>query len=74
MSLTYKLSYFFALAHYFSGLVAEENKKYGQSVCYFEAAGERLKEAWKNAEKISSSSTNVFKDAHTFTNDVVLGK
>ncbi|CAF0965313.1 unnamed protein product [Adineta ricciae] len=74
VALTYKLSYYLALAYYFSGLVAEESKKYGQSVCYYEAAVERLKEAWKNAEKISSDKTNVFKDAHTFTYDVVMGK
>ncbi|CAF0888609.1 unnamed protein product [Adineta steineri] len=74
VSLTYKLSYYLAITYYFSGLVAEENKKYGQSVCYYEAGVERLKEAWKNAEKISSDKANVFKDAHTFTNDVVMGK
>ncbi|UJR14946.1 hypothetical protein I4U23_001927 [Adineta vaga] len=74
VALTYKLSYYLAIAYYFSGLVAEENKKYGQSVCYYEAGVERLKEAWKNAEKISSDKANIFKDAHTFTYDVVMGK
>jgi hypothetical protein len=54
--------------------VAEEGKKRGQAVCYFEAAVERLKEAWKNAEKISSDKTTVFKDVHTFTSDVLMGK
>ncbi|CAF1159923.1 unnamed protein product [Rotaria sp. Silwood1] len=72
--LTYKLSYYFALTYYCCGLIAEENKKHGQSVCYYEAAVERLKEAWKNAEKISSDKTNIFKDAHMFTNDVIMGK
>ena len=74
MALTYKLSYYLAVAYFFSGLGAEEAKKRGQAVCYYEAAVERLKEAWKNAEKISSDKTNVFKDAHTFTNDVMIGK
>jgi hypothetical protein len=55
-------------------LIAEEGKKYGQAVCYYEFAVEKLKEAWKNAEKISSDKTNVFKDAHIFTNDVLMGK
>lgn len=72
--LTYKLSYYFAFAHYSSGLAAEENKKHGEAVCYYEAAVEKLKEAWKNAEKISSDRTNAFKDAHTFTYDVFMGK
>jgi hypothetical protein len=74
VSLTYKLSYYLAITYYCSGLIAEESKKYGQSVCYFEVAVERLKEAWKNAEKISSDRTNIFKDAHAFTNDVLMGK
>jgi hypothetical protein len=74
VSLTYKLSYYLAITYYCSGLIAEESKKYGQSVCYYEAAVERLKEAWKTAEKISSDRTNVFKDAHVFTNDVLMGK
>ena len=54
--------------------MAEEGKKRGQAVCYFEAAVERLKEAWKNAEKISSDKTAVYKDVHTFTTDVLMGK
>jgi hypothetical protein len=33
-----------------------------------------LKEAWKTSEKISSDRTNVFKDPHAFTNDVLTGK
>lgn len=72
--MTYKLSYYLAVAHFCSGLAAEENKKHGQAVCYYEAGVERLKEAWKNAEKISSDKVNTFKDAHTFTNDVITGK
>ncbi|CAF1230111.1 unnamed protein product [Rotaria magnacalcarata] len=72
--LTYKLSYYFALTYYCCGLVAEEGKKYGHSVCYYDAAIERLKEAWKNAEKISSDKTNIFKEAHTFATDVLMGK
>ena len=74
MALTYKLSYYLALTSFCSGLVAEETKKRGQAVCYYEAAVERLKEAWKNAEKISSDKTNIFKDAHIFTTDVIMGK
>ena len=74
MALTYKLSYYFGLTYYCCGLVAEEGKKRGQAVCYYEAAVERLKEAWKNAEKISSDRTAVFKDTHQFTNDVLTGK
>ncbi|CAF1355817.1 unnamed protein product [Rotaria sordida] len=72
--LTYKLSYYLALTYYCCGLIAEENKKHGQAVCYYEVAVERLKEAWKNGEKISSDKTNIFKDAHMFTNDVIMGK
>ncbi|CAF4212639.1 unnamed protein product, partial [Rotaria sp. Silwood2] len=72
--LTYKLSYYLAITYYCCGLVAEESKKHGQALCYYEAAVERLKEAWKNAEKISSDKTNAFKDAHTFTNDIIMGK
>lgn len=74
MALTYKLSYYLALTYFCSGLVSEENKKHGQIVCYYEAAVERLKEAWKNAEKISSDRANVFKEAHIFTTDVLVGK
>jgi hypothetical protein len=55
-------------------LLSEENKKRGQAVCYYEVAIEKLRDAWKNAEKISSDKTLVYKDAHTFTNDVVAGK
>ncbi|CAF3354792.1 unnamed protein product [Rotaria socialis] len=72
--LTYKLSYYFALTYYCCGLVAEEGKKYGHSVCYYDAAIERLKEAWKNAEKISSDKANIFKETHTFATDVLMGK
>ena len=72
--MTYKLSYYLALTYFCSGLVAEENKKRGEAVCYYEAAVERLKDAWKNAEKLSSDKTNAFKDAHIFTNDVLMGK
>ena len=43
-------------------------------MCYYEAAVERMKEAWKNAEKISSDKTAAFKDVNTFTNDVLTGK
>ena len=74
MALTYKLSYYLAVTYYCCGLSADETKKRGQAVCYYEAAVERLKEAWKNAEKISSDKTNVFKDAHAFTNDVLMGR
>lgn len=54
--------------------MAEEAKKRGQAVCYYEAAVERLKEAWKNAEKISSDKTAIFKDVQQFTSDVLTGK
>lgn len=72
--LTYKLSYYLALTSYCEGLAATENKKYGQMVCYFESAVERLKEAWKNAEKISSDKTAMFKDVHNFSMDTAATK
>ena len=74
MILTYKLSFYFGLSHFFSGVVAEEAKKRGQAVCFYQAAVDRLAEAWKNAEKISSDRTAMFKDVHQFSSDVLNGK
>lgn len=72
--MTYKFSYYFALTHFYSGVIAEGDKKYGQMVCYYESAVEKLKEAWKSAEKISSEKAAPLKDAHLFTFDVLMGK
>lgn len=72
--LTYKCSYYLSMTYYCCGLVAEENKKHGDAVCYFENALERLKEGWKNAEKISSDKTAIFKEIHTFTHDILAEK
>ncbi|CAF3260744.1 unnamed protein product [Rotaria sp. Silwood2] len=74
VALTYKLSYYLSITYYCNGLIAEENKKHGESVCYFENAIERLKDGWKNAEKISTDKTSIYKDAHTFTIDIIMGK
>ena len=74
MILTYKLSFYFGLSNFFSGVVAEEAKKRGQAVCCYQAAVDRLTEAWKNAEKISSDRTAAFKDVHQFSSDVFNGK
>ena len=74
MALTYKTAYYLSLTYYFCGLVAEDSKKRGEAVCYYENALERLKDGWKNAEKISSDRAAVYKDAHTFTNDILTFK
>ncbi len=74
VALTYKFSYYLAIAYYCSALISEENKKRGETVCYFENAVERLKDSWKNAEKISSDKTSIYKDAHTFTMDIIMMK
>ncbi len=74
VALTFKLSYYLSVTYYCCGLIAEENKKRGEAVCYFENAVERLKDSWKNAEKISSDKTAIYKDAYTFANDIIMGK
>ncbi len=74
VALTYKLSYYLAITYYCCGIIAEENKKRGEAVCYYENAVERLKDSWKNAEKISSDKTSIYKDAHTFTTEIIMGK
>ncbi|CAF0735791.1 unnamed protein product [Adineta steineri] len=74
VALTYKLSYYLAITYYCCGNIAEENKKRGEAVCYFENAVERLKDGWKNAEKISSDKTTIYKDAHAFAYDLIMEK
>jgi hypothetical protein len=74
VALIYKSSYYLSITYYCCGIIAEENKKRGEAVCYFENAVERLKDGWKNAEKISSDKTAIYKDAHTFTNDILMAK
>lgn len=74
MILTYKLSFYFGLSLFFSGLVSEEAKKRGHAVCFYQSAVDRLNEAWKTAEKISSDKTSMFKDVHQFASDVFNGK
>ncbi len=74
VALTYKLSYYLSITYYFCGLISEENKKRGEAVCYFENAVEYLKDGWKNAEKISSDKTAIYKDAHVFTNEILMTK
>ncbi|CAF1153019.1 unnamed protein product [Adineta ricciae] len=72
--LTYKLSYYLAVTYYCCGMIAEETKKRGEAVCYFENAVERLKDGWKNAEKVSSDKTSVYKDVHAFTTNIITAK
>ncbi|CAF1254501.1 unnamed protein product [Rotaria sordida] len=74
VALTYKLSYYLSITYYCNSLIADENKKHGEAVCYLENAIERLKDGWKNAEKISTDKTNIYKDAHTFTIDMIMEK
>jgi hypothetical protein len=74
VALTFKLSYYLSIAYYCCGLIAEENKKRGESVCYYTTAVERLKDSWKNAEKISTDKTSIYKDAYTFAHDVIMEK
>ncbi|CAF0803217.1 unnamed protein product [Didymodactylos carnosus] len=52
----------------------KENKKRGEAVCYYEAAVERLQEAWKSAAKISNDKLQPFQESHTFSTDVIVGK
>ncbi|CAF1202317.1 unnamed protein product, partial [Didymodactylos carnosus] len=73
-SVTYKLSYYLAMTYFYCGITAEDNKKRGEAVCYYEAAVERLKEAWKNAAKISNDKVQPFQESCTFTTDVLVGK
>ncbi|CAF1156375.1 unnamed protein product [Rotaria sp. Silwood1] len=74
VALIYKISYYLAITYYCNGLIADENKKHGEAVCYFENAIERLKDGWKTAEKISTDKTNLYKDAHSFTIDIIMEK
>jgi hypothetical protein len=64
--LTYKMFYYLSMAYFFCGLLADENKKRGEAVCYYEHSIEQLKAAWKSATKISTDKTTMFKDAHNF--------
>lgn len=74
MALTYKSAYYLSITYYCCGLIADENKKHGEVVCYFENALERLKDGWKNAEKISSDKTALFKEVQTYTHDMMAEK
>ncbi|UJR31730.1 hypothetical protein I4U23_019210 [Adineta vaga] len=74
VALTYKISYYRAITYYCCGIIAEENKKRGEAVCYFENAVERLKDGWKNAEKLSTDKTSIYKDAHAFTSNIITGR
>lgn len=66
VALTFKISYYFAVTYFCLGQVAEENKKRGEMVCYYENALEQVKEAWKNATKISSDKAAPFKEAYSY--------
>ena len=62
------------MTYYCGGLLADESKKRGEAVCYYENAVEQLKEAWKNATKISSDKSAIYKDAHTYALELVTEK
>lgn len=65
--MTFKSIFYAALTYFYCGIVAEENKKHGEAVCYFENAVEQLKDAWKSASKISNDKTSIFKEIQNFT-------
>lgn len=62
------------MTYFCCGLLADENKKRGEAVCYYENAAEQLKDAWRNATKISSDRSSIYKDAHTYTLELVTEK
>lgn len=70
VALTFKVSYYLAVTYFCSALVTEEKKKRGEALCYYENAVEQLKEAWKNATKISSDKASIFKEGHAFVMDL----
>lgn len=72
--LIYKSAFYLSITYYCNGLIAEENKKHGETLCYYENALERLTDGWKTAEKISSEKTNLFKEAHAYLNDIIIAK
>ncbi|CAF4256660.1 unnamed protein product [Rotaria socialis] len=74
VTLIYKSSYYLAITYYCNGLIAEDNRKHGECVCYYENSIERLTNGWKTAEKISTDKTNAYKEANTFTNDMIMRK
>ena len=74
MALTYKSSYYLSITYYCCGLLAEESKKRSEALCYYENSMEKLKEAWKNATKISSDKAAIYKDAHTYALGLIQDK
>ena len=66
--LSFKTTYYKAIAYLYAGMHAEENQKMGERVTYFQEASKKL------AESSNHATTNQMKECLIFTSDVINGK
>lgn len=72
--LAFKCEYHRAISLLYQGQQSEEQQKMGERVAFYQAALEHHEEARKHASNMSTSSAAPFKEALTFTLDVIEGK
>ncbi|XP_071053050.1 tyrosine-protein phosphatase non-receptor type 23 [Onthophagus taurus] len=72
--LAFKCEYHRAIALLYMGQQSEEQQKMGERVAFYQASLEHHEEARKYASSMSSSQVAPFKEALTFTLDVIEGK
>ncbi|XP_076291902.1 tyrosine-protein phosphatase non-receptor type protein myopic isoform X2 [Lasioglossum baleicum] len=70
----FKKAYHLAVTHLYQGLAAEEQRKMGERVAFYNAALASLNEAQSIYAHAKTEEKTLIEEALTFTNDVVEGK
>ena len=72
----FKFVYHKAIAHLYAGLNSEESQKMGERITHFQAAMDKLMECAKLTKYAGSNNkdSGIWKEALTFSNDVIQGK
>ncbi|XP_031849254.2 tyrosine-protein phosphatase non-receptor type protein myopic isoform X2 [Nomia melanderi] len=70
----FKKAYHLAVTHLYQGLAAEEQRKMGERVAFYNAALAALNEAQSIYANAKTQEKTLIEEALTFTNDVIEGK